>query len=760
MAGRISEYFKIRKQEKEEFIAFLEDVKHKISVAGQEYQELFRNPSAYVDVRKTAEWKSRFSRLHDEASSYLKNGMIEKKKLPRRYEEPFSAINTMYANIDRRRAAHNRKALSGSRAAAEEAFRRAVSGRAPAEYQIEAILSENQNLLISGAPSTGKSAALKAKAEYLKSRGLREGEELVFLRGGDLRGFASFARDVLAQCGMAPASPGQEAPCEEGLPEMLRGFLAEKQSEPSYRSRLIDYYLKFHVAGHTAFEFEDYGEYQKYIALYPPVSLKGERLNSYEELDIANFLYALGIEYEYHAPFPEEVILQGERTRYKPDFTLKDYKVCINVYEIDEEGNAAGNGALSFSDKETLSKQLQERLEEIQKIHEEAELPLIACFSREKHSGSLLPRLQAGLSACGVTFDIKSDDVLLDAILALDPAFIDVLAESIRRSTETILSLNMTEETVLTLSRTKSKTSAPLYKRHERLLSLILPFYNYYIARMPSDDYRIIARAANVLSDYKAMLGYRYVFVDDLENINACEARLIIALSQNCGCAVAAAGCDWCSAIGWHGADPLYLQDFGRFFPGFEEIECTRVWNLSKGFFGKIQELALDGNGYAGYSPVCSNSDEDKNTVKKIEALWLHYDSEADVQEKFTALLASLPEDWSVLVACRYERDVLQFSGPAARRQSTDCIPIFQAWDKYDAVVWVNTKYTEFGFPDERICLNDLSALLLRRPDASQYTAERNLLCRAMSLAKSRFILLCDSNNASAYVGGLGLSER
>ena len=36
MAGRISEYFKIRKQEKEEFIAFLEDVKHKISVAGQE----------------------------------------------------------------------------------------------------------------------------------------------------------------------------------------------------------------------------------------------------------------------------------------------------------------------------------------------------------------------------------------------------------------------------------------------------------------------------------------------------------------------------------------------------------------------------------------------------------------------------------------------------------------------------------------------------------------------------------------------------
>lgn len=136
----------------------------------------------------------------------------------------------------------------------------------------------------------------------------------MFLRGGDLRGFASFARDVLAQCGMSPASPEQEAPCEEGLPEMLRGFLAEKQSEPSYRSRLIDYYLKFHVAGHTAFEFEDYGEYQKYIALYPPVSLKGERLNSYEELDIANFLYALGIEYEYHAPFPEEVILQGERT--------------------------------------------------------------------------------------------------------------------------------------------------------------------------------------------------------------------------------------------------------------------------------------------------------------------------------------------------------------------------------------------------------------------------------------------------------------
>lgn len=755
MPGRISEYFKIRKQEKEEFSAFLEDVKHKISIAAQEYAEIFRNPSSYVDIQTVISWKNKFSRLHDDASSYLKNGMIEKKKLPRQYVDSFSKMDAMYGHIDKRRISHNKKVSESKEPAAKEAFRQ-VADAAPTEYQIHAVLAEDRRILISGAPSTGKSAALKAKIEYIKSRGLREGTDYIFLRGADLSGFAAFACRILEQCG-APVQ--YESPQEDILPEMLRNFLAEKSQEPSYRSRLIDYYLRFHAAGHTAFEYEDHKEYEKFLTLYPPVSLKGERLKSYEELDVANFLFALGVEYEYHAPFREEVILEGARTRYIPDFTLKDYNVCINVYEVDEDGNTAREGTLSFASRENVSRQYQETIAAVRQAHEEAEIPLIECYSRDKQSGGMLPKLQTNLSALGVEFNIKSDAALFEAIQHIDPGFLEIVAESIRYSVETILAADVTEETILTLSRTKSKTAAPLYKRRERLMSLILPFYSFYITEVPRDDYRIVSYAANVLSDYKSSLGYRYLFLDDLENVNASAMRLVSALCENCGCNIVAAGCSWCSFVGRYGADPVYLQDFGRFFPGFAEIECTRVFDLPREIFRKMRAFALNGSGYVEYDPLFGNAGETDSTSGNIDTVWVHYDSEAYLREKFMQLIDSLPAGLSVLVACRYDADAALFSAYLAGKENIDCISIFSARKKYDIVLWVNTKYTDFGFPDVRICMNSISDLLLRRPDSFEYAGERNLLCRAMSLAKSRFVLLCDANNASSYIAELGLSQ-
>ena len=756
MASRISEYFKLRKQEKEEFSAFLEDLKRKISIAEQEYQEIFRNSSTYVDIQTVLAWKNKFSRLHDDASSYLKDGMIEKKKLPRQYLEPFGKMDAMYDHIDKKRTAHNRKAVAGHEWAAQEAFRRVIDAK-PTEYQIDAILAENRRILISGAPSTGKTTALKAKISYIKNRGLCEGKDFMFLRGGDLKGFAAFACKILEECGV-PA--GYKSPEADILPGMIEKFLAEKSVEASYRSRLIDYYFKFHSAGHTAFEYKDYKEYEEYIALFPPVSLKGEKLKSYEELDVANFLFALGVEYEYHAPFSEDAMVQGARTRYKPDFTLKDYHICINVYQIDEDGNTAEEGVLSFSQKENITKQYWESIHAVREIHEEAEIPLIECYTRDKHSGGMLPKLQAGLSSHGVEFNIKSDQVLFEAILNADPAFLTILAESIRYSTEAILASDLTEEEILTLSRTKSRTAAPLYKRRERLMSLILPFYNDYLAKVPCDDYRIVTRAANVLSDYKAPLEYRYLFLDDLENMNSCAIRLVTELSENCRCGIVAAGCGWCSMVGRYGADPVYMQDFGRFFPGFDEFECTRVFDLPKEIFSKMRTFALNGSSYMEYDPLCLNTDSSEGASGKIELVLIHYDNEINIREKFTELLASLPENQSVLIACRYDADVAFFAGCIGDRKNTDCRPIFCAQKKYDVVIWCNTKYTNFGFPDERLGLNNISDLLLRRPDSFQSSGERNLLCKAMSLTRGRFILLCDVNNASPYVAELGLLKE
>ena len=100
MFKKILEYFKYKKQDKEDLITLLNDTINKISIAEHEYISIFENKTQYLDIRKINDWKNKFSKTHDNASSFLDGGMIEKKKLPRKYEPVFKRIVILYNSID------------------------------------------------------------------------------------------------------------------------------------------------------------------------------------------------------------------------------------------------------------------------------------------------------------------------------------------------------------------------------------------------------------------------------------------------------------------------------------------------------------------------------------------------------------------------------------------------------------------------------------------------------------------------------------
>ena len=53
-------------------------------------------------------------------------------------------------------------------------------------------------------------------------------------------------------------------------------------------------------------EFRNWGEYWNYIRRHDIRSLKGEKVKSYEECEIANYLYLNGIAYEYEAAYEHD----------------------------------------------------------------------------------------------------------------------------------------------------------------------------------------------------------------------------------------------------------------------------------------------------------------------------------------------------------------------------------------------------------------------------------------------------------------------
>lgn len=746
MFSRISDYFKYKKQEKEEFIAVLDKLVQDITIAEQEFSSIFSHNN-YIDVRIINNWKNKFSTLHDNASSYLAGGMIEKKKLPSKYEAQLKRIGTLYGLIDKRRKEHNKNLLSAGKAAAVDAFNKICPGYTPTEYQINAILADDKRILITGAPSTGKTTALIAKYEYLKSKG----RSLLYFDALSNVKFADFSLELLSK---SKERITYNRPDKNFLSKMIMQFIKEKLSDSIYRGRLIDYYFKFHTQGKTRFDFDRDEDYQKYILLCPPVTLKGEKVKSYEELEIADFLYCTGINYEYNAPFAKEAMINGARLRYKADFTLPDYGICINIYTMDDSGNAPfeEDGITSVDGLGNATAALNNRIEEIRNLHNDAEIPLIECYTYEKTAGNMLPRLQSALAKYNVNFNVKNDDEIIKLIQDTDKDFFSIITESIRLSMETILATGESEETILTLSRTKSKTSAPLYKRRERILSLVLPFYNYYIKNVEWDDFRIIHYAAKMLlnadkSLVDSMLNCQYLFVDNAESLNAASYQLLAAIVEKTNCKIVFAGCGWLSAVGINGTDPVYFQDFGRFFPGHDEILCDKTFNIPGGIYKQMMDFALNESGNYEYRPVYS-----KNTSIKTEM------TNKTVTDFLKQLLSDNTENPSILVACRYEHELEAINQTIneIRKDAPSChissSTILNASGKYNIVLWVSTRYTNFGFPDERICLNNISDLILRRPDTNFFLGERNLLCKAISLTKERFIFICDNTDVSDYI--------
>ena len=54
-------------------------------------------------------------------------------------------------------------------------------------------------------------------------------------------------------------------------------------------------------------EFRNWSEYHDYIRKFDIRSLKGEVVRSFEECEIANFLYLHGVAYEYEAPYEHDL---------------------------------------------------------------------------------------------------------------------------------------------------------------------------------------------------------------------------------------------------------------------------------------------------------------------------------------------------------------------------------------------------------------------------------------------------------------------
>ena len=97
----------------------------------------------------------------------------------------------------------------------------------------------------------------------------------------------------------------------------------------------MTYFLRFAYPYKSQFNFKSLGAYNAYILENDIRTLQGELVKSYEECEIANFLYRQGIAYQYEANY--QVNTSGPDYRvYQPDFFLPAYGIYIEHFAVNE----------------------------------------------------------------------------------------------------------------------------------------------------------------------------------------------------------------------------------------------------------------------------------------------------------------------------------------------------------------------------------------------------------------------------------------
>ena len=221
-----------------------------------------------------------------------------------------------------------------------------------AEQRLSIVVDEDATLVLAGAGS-GKTSVITAKAAYLVKAGIRKPEGILLLAFAKnaaaemservearsdvpivARTFHAIAYDIIGMVEGSKPALANHATDDAAFTAVIKQILKDLVHTLSEVSKaIIQWFAHFLVEPKTEWDFETKHAYYTHIEQQDLRTLQGEKVKSYEELQIANWLYENGVEYEYE-PVYEHKIPETGRRDYQPDFRLTESGVYIEHFGV------------------------------------------------------------------------------------------------------------------------------------------------------------------------------------------------------------------------------------------------------------------------------------------------------------------------------------------------------------------------------------------------------------------------------------------
>ncbi len=654
------------------------------------------------------------------------------------------------------------------------------------------VIDDDNNLLLAGA-GTGKTSVMVGRAGYLVVSGQAQPADILLLAYGkkaasemneriqytlatdDIKAstFHSLGLKIIAEVEGRKPSLSPWVNDDKAKNKWVQDTLEILIDQSAYRAQLFEYFSHYYYVQKSPFDFTSEGDYFAYLHDNDIRTLKGERVKSFGELYIANWLFKNGIEYGYEVNYEFDVA-NSDFSQYQPDFYLSEYGVYIEYYGIDERGNTA-----TYVDNTAYHDGIKWKRE----LHKTRGTVCIELFYFQHKNAQLLPELERLLQAFDVVYSPLPDEAILATLHELNRVteLASLFSQLISLYKAACLDENGVEQMFVNAADSQQVRSA---------FALLRPIYDAYQQHLNTareiDFEDMIATALRYVQQGQFTVPWRYIMVDEFQDISEPRARLVKALrdasgqgSSNTLASIFCVGDDWQAIYRFSGADVSLTTHFRDYFGSAAEntLDLTFRFNNQIGHVAtqfisqNPAQLKKDLRSFVqvaqpGVSILRRGSQQGATidepsanaTEQALTAIAMRYKADAGtVSRDDTSAVNSTSSRISVFLLARFwfqlpDQSTLGMLNAKYPSLHIECLSFHAAKGKEaDCVVIMGMTKGQHGFPASKITPPLLEALLPKL-EAYPFAEERRLFYVALTRAKNRVYVLADMSNVSPFV--------
>lgn len=627
------------------------------------------------------------------------------------------------------------------------------------------VVNEDNNLVLAGA-GTGKTSTMVGRAGYIISSGQAESEQILMLAFGNkaakemrerqdrflganlkatslkIKTFHAFGREIIGKVEGTMPKVSDLSLNENNFTRFIDWQINKLFSNPQYVAGLIQYFSSHLYPYRNPFDFYSMQQYEDHVRHHRLRTIRGEAVKSFEDIEVANFLFLHGIDYKYDVPYIPTTFSPNLRC-YKPNFYLPEYNIYIEHFILNKEQKPPRY----FKQQEYLDSLVWRR-----EVHQTNGTQLLEVNSYMKNEGCLQSFLSESLRSSGVPLIRRPNEEILIQLKA------NYNVSDLGRLVSMFLALF--KQSFLSWESLCEKAKSHIdSERLCFLLSVIHPVfdaYQYHLKTTGEIDFNdMIGRAIEYIENGQYQSPYTHILVDEFQDISAGRARLIqAALRQRPGSGLFAVGDDWQSIYRFTGSDIRLITQFEKHFGA----TAITLLDLTFRFNNKIGEVA---SSFVLRNPeqiskiINSHSHVSESAISLISTINMEHGLKLALKAINQQVDSESGVKASVLVLGRYN-----FVNRITADLSKSDFPLLNIrWmtahsakgKEADYVIILGLDKGKLGFPTE-METDSILDLLLPPEEVFKDAEERRLFYVAMTRARHRVYVVYNPQMVSSFI--------